>query len=85
MQLGRPLLRPVLAVLSRKVRRAARKNGVWYSSLFMRANGDQLQKITALVDNGTIRPVLDRVFDFDDTIAALDYVGSGLWGFRTRL
>ena len=26
-QLGRPLLRPVLAVLSRKVRRAARKNG----------------------------------------------------------
>src|SRR4051794_27792277 len=39
-QLGRPLLRPVLAVLSRKVRRAARKNGVRYSFLFMRANGD---------------------------------------------
>ena len=76
-QLGRPLLRPVLAVLSRKVRRAARKNGVRYSFLFMRANGDQLREITALVDGGTIRPVLDRVFDFDDTIAALDYVGSG--------
>ena len=76
-QLGRPLLRPVLAVLSRKVRRAARKNGVRYSFLFMRANGDQLREITALVDRGTIRPVLDRVFDFDDTIAALDYVSSG--------
>ena len=41
----------MLAVLSRKVRRAARKNGVRYSFLFMRANGDQLQEITALVDN----------------------------------
>ena len=41
-QLGRPLLRPVLAVLSRKVRPGARKNGVRYSFLFMRANGDQL-------------------------------------------
>ena len=76
-QLGRPLLRPVLAVLSRKVRRAARKNGVRYSFLFMRADGDQLRKVTALVDAGTIRPVVDRVFDFDDTVAALDYVGSG--------
>ena len=43
----------------------------------MRANGDQLREITALVDAGTIRPVVDRVFDFDDTMAALDYVGSG--------
>jgi NADPH:quinone reductase-like Zn-dependent oxidoreductase len=76
-QLGRPLLRPVLAVLSRKVRRAARRNAVRYSFLFMRANGDQLREITALVDAGTIRPVVDRVFDFDDTVAALDYVGSG--------
>ena len=45
-QLGRPLLRPVLAVLSRKVRRAARKLGVRYSFLFMRADGGQLQQIT---------------------------------------
>ena len=76
-QLGKPLLRPVLALLSRKVRRAARKLGVRYSFLFMRADGDQLQQITGLVDAGVIRPVLDRVFDFDDTVAALDYAGSG--------
>lgn len=76
-QLGRPLLRPVLALLSRKVRRAARKQGVRYSFLFMRADGGQLQEITALVEAGVIRPVVDRVFDFADTAAALDYVGSG--------
>ncbi|MGH9093023.1 MAG: zinc-binding dehydrogenase, partial [Acidimicrobiales bacterium] len=32
---------------------------------------------TALVDAGVIRPVIDRVFDFADTAAALDYVNSG--------
>ena len=75
--LGKPLLRPVLALTSRKVRAAAKKRGVRYSFLFMRASGDQLREITALVDTGTIRPVIDRTFDFADTVAALDYVDSG--------
>jgi NADPH:quinone reductase-like Zn-dependent oxidoreductase len=43
----------------------------------MRASGEQLSQITALVDAGVIRPVIDRVFDFADTAAALDYVNSG--------
>ncbi len=76
-QLGRPLLRPVLAVLSHKVRRAARKHGVRYSFLFMRADGAQLQQITDLVEAGVIRPVVERDFDFDETPAALDHVDSG--------
>ena len=76
-QMGKPLLRPVMAILSRKVRSAARKHGVRYSFLFMRASGEQLSQITALVDAGVIRPVIDRVFDFADTAAALDYVNSG--------
>ena len=66
-QLGKPLLRPVMALLSRKVRSAARKNGVRYSFLFMRASGEQLGEITALVDAGMIRPVIDRVFAFGRT------------------
>lgn len=76
-QLGKPLLRPVMALLSRKVRRGARKLGVRYSFLFMRADGEQLQQITELVEAGVIRPVIDRVFDFDDTPAALDHSSSG--------
>ncbi|MCX2729910.1 NADP-dependent oxidoreductase [Saccharopolyspora sp. NFXS83] len=76
-RLGKPLLRPVLAVLSHKVRAAARKLGVHYSFLFMHADGEQLQRITGLVDSGTIRPIVDRVFDFADTAAALDYTRSG--------
>jgi alcohol dehydrogenase len=76
-QLGRPLLRPVMALLSWKVRRAARRLGVRYSFLFIRADGAQLHEITSLVEGGAIRLVVDRIFAFDDTAAALDHVGSG--------
>jgi alcohol dehydrogenase len=43
----------------------------------MRANGDQLSEITALIDAGIIRPVVDRVFPFDSTDEALAYVEAG--------
>lgn len=75
--LGKPLLRPVLALTSRKVRAAAKKRDVRYSFLFMRASGDQLREITALVETGALHPVIDRTFDFAATVAALDYVDSG--------
>ena len=62
---GSPLLKPVMAVLSRKIRRQARKLGVRYSFFFMRASGAQLTALAALYDAGTLRPVLDRSFPFD--------------------
>jgi hypothetical protein len=34
-QVGRPLLKPVMALMSRKVRARARKRGVRYSFFFM--------------------------------------------------
>ena len=43
----------------------------------MRANGDQLREITSLIDSGTIRPVVDRVFPFESTNEALAYVDTG--------
>ena len=76
-QLGKPLLRPVMALLSRRIRRLARRNRVTYSFLFMRADGSQLRQIAALADAGVLRPVIDRVFDFTDTVVALKYVDTG--------
>jgi alcohol dehydrogenase len=43
----------------------------------MQANGSQLRQITALVESGAIRPVLDRVFPFASSNDALAYVESG--------
>ncbi|GAA3105366.1 alcohol dehydrogenase [Kribbella aluminosa] len=70
-------LKLAMTVLSRRVKRKARRGGVSYSFLFMRAGGDQLGQIAALVDDGVIRPVVDRVFPFESTREALAYVETG--------
>lgn len=70
-------LRQVLRLLSSGIRRKAKNKGAHYSFVFMRADGAQLREITSLVESGAIRPVVDRVFPFEHTQAALAYVASG--------
>jgi len=72
-----PVLRLAIAALSSKIRRQAKKLGVTYEFLFMRASGDQLRQITAIVDSGVLRPVVGRVFDFDQTVEAVQSIGKG--------
>jgi alcohol dehydrogenase len=67
----------VMSLLSFGIRRKANRSNVSYSFLFMRANGNQLREIAALIDSGAIRPVVDRVFPFAATQEALDYVETG--------
>lgn len=76
-QLGRPILKPVVALMSRKIRARAKKLGVRYRFLFMRANGSQLKTLAALYDAGALRPVLDRTFPFDETLEAMAFVEQG--------
>jgi len=71
------IVKAVTRFLSYGVRVKARRYGVNYSFLFMRANGDQLAEITALIDSGIIRPVVDRVFPFESTDEAMAYVEAG--------
>ncbi|WP_448724568.1 NADP-dependent oxidoreductase [Pseudomonas farris] len=71
------MLRQVMRLLSSGIRRKARKHGVSYAFLFMRANGVQLQKITSLIEAGVIKPVIDRSFPFESTAEALRYVEQG--------
>jgi NADPH:quinone reductase-like Zn-dependent oxidoreductase len=76
-QLGQPLLKPVMAVLSFTMRRRAKKLGVRYSFFFMKASGAQLKTLAALYDNGTLRPVLDRTFPFEQTLDGMAFVEQG--------
>ena len=76
-QLGRPVLKPVLSLMSRKIRKQAKKRGVRYSFFFMRANGTQLAELADLYDSGTLRPVLDRTFPFDELPEAMAHVEQG--------
>lgn len=70
-------LRLALRALSSGTRRRARRRGVRYVFLFMRADGGQLQEISELIESGAIRPVVDRVFDFAHTNDAIAHVESG--------
>ncbi|WP_105441009.1 NADP-dependent oxidoreductase [Neorhizobium sp. T25_13] len=71
------LLQQVMRLLSFGIRRKAGRRQIGYSFLFMTANGGQLAQITSLIEAGHIRPVMDRVFPFDKTNEALDYVETG--------
>ncbi len=75
-----PLVRLAITALSFRTRRRARRQHVTYSYLFVQARGDQLSEVTTLIDAGTIRPVVDSVFDFDQTREALAHLEQG----RTR-
>jgi NADPH:quinone reductase-like Zn-dependent oxidoreductase len=66
-----------MALISHKVRRQAKRLGVRYSFLFMKASGSQLEQLAALYDSGVLRPVLDRTFPFEQTLDAMAYVEQG--------
>jgi alcohol dehydrogenase len=67
----------ILGFLNRKVDRLARKRHVRFEYLFMRASGEQLERIGALVEQGVINPVMDKVFPFGASADAISYVESG--------
>ena len=72
-----PLLRLAITGLSSRIRRQAKKLGVSYEFLFMRASGDQLRQIAALIDDGALRPVVGKVVPADQTPQSLQSLASG--------
>lgn len=71
------MLQQVMRLLSFSIRRKAAARQIDYSFLFMRASGEQLERIAALLDAGIIRTVVDRVFSFDETHEAMAYLEQG--------
>ena len=67
----------VMKILSSGVRKKAKQLNVNYSFLFMRAEGKQLSEITTLIEQAVIKPVMDKVFPFEQTNEALMYVETG--------
>lgn len=70
-------LQRLMCLLSMSARRTAKKLGVHYKFLFMRADGGQLSEIAALIDGGKILPIVDREFAFEDVNEAMGYVETG--------
>jgi len=70
-------LKIILKFLSAGIRKKAKRLGVNFSFLFMRAQGEQLSQITKLIESGVIKPVMDKVFPFEETNEAMSYVEKG--------
>jgi len=67
----------ILNLLSASVGRKAKKLKVNYHFLFMKADGVALAEITELIEAGKIKPVVDRIFSFEEVNEAMDYVETG--------
>jgi NADPH:quinone reductase-like Zn-dependent oxidoreductase len=70
-------VKSIMRLLSFGIRRKAKRSNVSFSFLYMKANGGQLREITALIDSGAIRPVVDRIFPFESTQEAMEYIETG--------
>lgn len=68
--------RLLMSLLSSSARSTAKKQKVNFKFLFMRADGKQLSEITSLIEADKIRPVIDRVFPFEQSNEAIAYVES---------
>lgn len=70
-------LKLVTKLISSSTKKKAKKLNVSFKFLFMRADGNQLGEITKLIEAGIIKPVIDKVFPFEQTNEALSYVETG--------
>jgi NADPH:quinone reductase-like Zn-dependent oxidoreductase len=70
-------LKAVMFLLSFQTKKLAKQQKTDYSFLFMEANGNQLNEISKLIESGIIKPTIDKIFPFEQTNDALNYVDSG--------
>ena len=74
---GRPLVRFGMWMLARGVYAAAARKNARYFRFLTESDGTQLAAVAALVGRGAIRPVIDRVYAFDQCVEAFDYLEAG--------
>ncbi len=77
-EMGLDMLRSLLLrVLGLRVNSRARRAGVNYRFIFMKPLGEELAQIAALISEGVIKPVVDRIFPISECQSAIEYSASG--------
>jgi NADPH:quinone reductase-like Zn-dependent oxidoreductase len=71
------LVRAAVWLMGRKVYAASARAGAEYCWFFTASSGEQLREISALVDAGAVKPVIDREFAFEQLPDALSYLEAG--------
>ncbi|MBG9617530.1 NADP-dependent oxidoreductase [Bacillus cereus] len=67
----------LFSLASKKLTALEKKHNAQYSFLFMKPSGDQLRTIANYIKAGEIKPVIDRVFPFEDAQKAMEYSEAG--------
>ncbi|MES5893280.1 zinc-binding dehydrogenase [Bacillus cereus group sp. RP43] len=67
----------LFSLASKKLTTLEKKHNAQYSFLFMKPSGDQLRIIANYIEAGKIKPVIDRVFPFEDAQKAMEYSEAG--------
>ncbi|PGZ58179.1 NADPH:quinone reductase [Bacillus cereus] len=67
----------LFSLASKKLTALEKKHNAQYSFLFMKPSGDQLRTIANYIEAGKIKPVIDRIFPFEDAQKAMEYSESG--------
>ncbi|TXK67413.1 zinc-binding dehydrogenase [Paenibacillus sp. N3.4] len=57
--------------------RKQKKHNAEYHFLFMKPSGTQLEYIKQLIELNQIKPVIDKIYDFEDTQKAVEYLETG--------
>ncbi|TCZ80986.1 NADP-dependent oxidoreductase [Paenibacillus albiflavus] len=64
-------------MVTSKITKLEKQHNVTYTFLFMKPSGEQLDIITELIESKKIKPVIDRIFPFEEAQKAMEYSESG--------
>lgn len=71
------VMKMIFWILSRKIISQAKRQDTEYSFLFVRPDGAQLSEIATLIEDGQLKPVIDKVFPFKESPEGLSYLEKG--------
>ena len=63
--------------LPEDLERAIKSKNATYKSVWMHPDGEQLKEIKSLVETGKIRPVIDKIYPFSESIEAFKHLATG--------
>ncbi|MCS0673504.1 NADP-dependent oxidoreductase [Cytobacillus firmus] len=67
----------LFSAASHKLTALEKKHNVQYTFLFMKPSGEQLRLIANFIETGKIKPIIDKVFPFEDAQKAMEFAESG--------
>ncbi|GAB1531440.1 MULTISPECIES: NADP-dependent oxidoreductase [Brevibacillus] len=67
----------ILSIVSRKIKAQEKKSQTRYHFLFMKPSGEQLKVLKEFIEEGLIKPIIDKVYHLKDADQAFNYLESG--------